>query len=154
LPRWDLTAKSKLFFSDATRAELASYDGTKDLRHELPAQYSSWCPFSRAEFLEARYLMPGYILSSQGDRIAMAHGVEGRYPLLDYRVVEFAAKVPINVKMKVLDQKHLLKRAVKGLIPDSIRTRHKHPYRAPDGMSFFGYKDNYAEETLSPEKIK
>ncbi len=154
LPRWDLTAKSKLFFSDATKAELASYDGINDLRQELPEQYSSWPPFSRAEFLEARYLLPGYILSSQGDRMAMAHAVEGRYPFLDHRVVEFAAKLPINLKMKVLQQKYLLKQAVKGLIPESIRMRHKQPYRAPDGRSFFGHKDNYIDDTLSPDRIK
>ena len=154
LPRWDLTAKSKLFFSEATRAELASYDGINDLRQEIPEQYSSWPPFSRAEFLEAQYLLPGYILSSQGDRMAMAHAVEGRYPFLDHRVVEFATKLPINLKMKVLDQKHLLKQAVKGLIPESIRTRHKQPYRAPDGKSFFNHKDSYVEDTLSPTRIK
>ena len=154
LPRWDLTMKSKLFFSEATRAELASYDGINDLQQELPEQYSSWPPFSRAEFLEARYLLPGYILSSQGDRMAMAHAVEGRYPFLDHRVVEFAAKLPINLKMKVLDQKYLLKRAVQGMIPESIRARHKQPYRAPDGRSFFGHKDSYVEDALSPMRIK
>jgi asparagine synthase (glutamine-hydrolysing) len=154
LPRWDLTAKSKLFFSETTRAKLASYDGINDLRQELPERYSSWLPFSKAEFLEAQYLLPGYILSSQGDRMAMAHAVEGRYPFLDHRVVEFAAKLPINLKMKVLDQKHLLKQAVKGLIPESVRTRHKQPYRAPDGSSFFGHKDSYVEDTLSPARIK
>lgn len=56
--------------------------------------------------------------------------------------------------MKVLDQKHLLKQAVKGLIPESIRTRHKQPYRAPDGRSFFGHKDCYVQEALSPARIK
>ena len=86
--------------------------------------------------------------------MAMAHAVEGRYPFLDHRVVEFATKLPINLKMKVLDQKHLLKQAVKGLIPESIRTRHKQPYRAPDGRSFFNHKDSYVEDTLSPTRIK
>jgi len=154
LPRWDLTAKSKLFFSEATRTELASYDVIDDLQQELPEHYSSWPPFSRAEFLEAQYLLPGYILSSQGDRMAMAHAVEGRYPFLDHRVVEFATKLPINLKMKVLDQKYLLKRAVQGMIPESIRARHKQPYRAPEGRCFFGHKDGYVEDTLSPARIK
>ena len=86
--------------------------------------------------------------------MAMAHAVEGRYPFLDHRVVDFAARLPINLKMKVLDQKHLLKQAVKGLIPESIRTRHKQPYRAPDGRSFFGRKDSYVEDVLSPTRIK
>ena len=154
LPRWELTSKSKLFFSEAARAELASYDAIDDLRHMLPERYSSWPSFSKAEFLEAQYLLPGYILSAQGDRMAMAHAVEGRYPFLDHRVVEFTSRLPVNLKMKVLDQKHLLKQAVKGLIPESIRTRHKQPYRAPDGKSFFGHKDSYIEDILSPSRLK
>ena len=154
LPRWELTAKAKMFFSEAVRGALNSYDSTEDLARLLPERYFSWAQFSKAEYLEAQYLLPGYILSSQGDRMAMAHAVEGRYPFLDHRVVEFAAKLPINLKMKVLDQKYLLKRAVKGLIPESIRTRHKQPYRAPDGRSFFSHKDSYVEDALSPTRIK
>jgi asparagine synthase (glutamine-hydrolysing) len=154
LPRWELTAKSKMFFSKRVREELGSYDGKHDLAQDLPEQYFSWAHFSKAECLEARYLLPGYILSSQGDRMAMAHAVEARYPFLDHRVVEFSAKLPIQLKMKVLDQKHLLKRASKGLIPESIRTRHKQPYRAPDGKSFFGYKDSFIQDMLSPARIK
>lgn len=154
LPRWAMTAKSKLFFSEATQAELGSYDSMNALLGELPERYAFWPPFSRAEFLEAQYLLPGYILSSQGDRMAMAHAVEGRYPFLDHRVVEFASKLPLNLKMKGLDQKFLLKQAVKGRIPETIRTRHKQPYRAPDGRSFFGHKSGYVDDTLSPARIK
>jgi asparagine synthase (glutamine-hydrolysing) len=87
--------------------------------------------------------------------MAMAHSVEGRYPFLDYRVVEFAAKLPANVKMKGLDQRHLLKRAFRGRIPESIERRPKQPYRAPDGKCFFGDATvDYAEELLSPSAIR
>jgi asparagine synthase (glutamine-hydrolysing) len=154
LPRWELTAKCKLFFSDTVRAELTPHRAIEELAALLPASYGSWDPFSKAEFLEAQYLLPGYILSSQGDRMAMAHAVEGRYPFLDHRVVEFAARLPVHLKMKVLDQKHVLKQAVKGLIPESIRTRHKQPYRAPDGKSFFTGKDEYVGDVLSSARLK
>ena len=49
--------------------------------------------------------MTPYLLGSQGDRVAMAHGVEGRYPFLDHRVVEFAAALPPALKMKALNEK-------------------------------------------------
>jgi asparagine synthase (glutamine-hydrolysing) len=85
--------------------------------------------------------------------MAMAHSVEGRYPFLDHRVVEFAARLPATLKMKVLDEKHLLKLAALGVVPERIRTRHKRPYRAPDGVSFFGPAAGYARELLSRERI-
>jgi asparagine synthase (glutamine-hydrolysing) len=153
LPRWELTAKLKMFFSDDVRAETQEAAALPCLEHELPFAYSSWTSFNRAEYLEARYLLPGYILSSQGDRMAMANAVEGRYPFLDYRVVEFAAKLPSRLKMKVLNQKYILKQACDGLIPPSIQKRWKQPYRAPDGKSFFA-SASYLADMLSAERIE
>ena len=147
IPRWRLTAKLKTFFSDAARAETQSYSALTELEQALPTSYRNLVPFNQAEYLEARLLLPGYILSSQGDRVAMAHAVEARYPFLDYRVIEFAAKIPPRLKMKVLDEKHLLKRAASGLIPETIRKRHKQPYRAPDGCSFLGSRGSYPRRT-------
>lgn len=154
LPRWELTSKLKLFLSDGVRTELRPETTLCELEQGLPRSYRSWGVFNQAEYLEVTYLLPGYILSSQGDRMAMAHSVESRYPFLDHRVVEFAAKLPPRMKMKVLNEKHLLKRAAIGLVPDSIRNRHKQPYRAPDGRSFFQRKGGYVEDLLSPERLK
>lgn len=153
LPRWELTAKLKMFFSDEARASMQQKDSLSCLEQDLPRHFSDWTSLNRAEYLEARYLLPGYILSSQGDRMAMAHAVEGRYPFLDYRVVEFAAKLPSRLKMKVLDQKYILKQASNGLIPKSIKNRYKQPYRAPDGKSFLS-SAAYLDEMLSPARIK
>jgi asparagine synthase (glutamine-hydrolysing) len=155
LPRWELTAKLKSLFSMDVRTELLGYDAFGELEQALPAEFHRWSHFSQGEYLEAKYLLPGYILSSQSDRMAMAHSVEGRFPFLDYRVVEFAAKLPARLKMKVLNQKYLLKKAFAGLIPDSITRRPKQPYRAPDGKSFFGPgAPDYAEELLSSHALK
>jgi len=154
MPRWELTSKLKTFFSDAVLHETRSYAALPELERALPAAYKSWDPSNQAEYLEAMYLLPGYILSSQGDRMAMANSVEGRYPFLDYRVVEFAAKLPPRMKMKVLDQKHLLKLAANGHVPSSINKRPKQPYRAPDGKSFIGSKNAYVEDMLSSEQVR
>lgn len=154
LPRWKLTARLKMFFSEEVRAETSGYSALSELQQGLPRSFASWAPFNQAEYLEAMYLLPGYILSSQGDRMAMAHSVEGRYPFLDHRVVEFSTKLTPRLKMKVLDHKYLLKQASTGLIPQSIQKRHKQPYRAPDGKCFFGPSGHYLEEMLSPERIR
>jgi asparagine synthase (glutamine-hydrolysing) len=154
IPRWELTAKLKTFLSETARQETASYSALHELEQALPGGFGGWNSFNQAEYLEAMYLLPGYILSSQGDRMAMANSIEGRYPFLDYRVVQFAAKLPPRLKMKVLDQKHLLKKAANGLIPTSIQKRHKQPYRAPDGKSFFGCAGSYIHDMLSPDRVK
>ncbi len=152
LPRWELTAKLKMLFTPEFRDEMRP--GFADFENTLPSSFAAWDSFNQAEYLEAMYLLPGYILSSQGDRMAMAHSVEGRYPFLDHRVVSFAAQLPPTLKMKVLDQKHLLKRAANGMIPASIQNRHKQPYRAPDGKSFFTPSPEYVQEMLCEEQLK
>jgi asparagine synthase (glutamine-hydrolysing) len=136
------------------RAELAARDVYAELRERLPARWDAWPPFCQAQYLETTGLLPGYILSSQGDRVAMAHGVELRSPFLDHRVVAFAAALPPTLKMRVLDEKHVLKRAAAGLIPPLIRARTKQPYRAPEGTSFFGETvPDYVEALLAPDRV-
>jgi asparagine synthase (glutamine-hydrolysing) len=125
----------------------------------LPERYPAWDPFCQAQFLESRYLLPGYLLSSQGDRMAMAHGVEGRFPFLDYRVVQYASRIPPRLKMKVLNEKYLLKKAAGDLIPPFLRQRPKQPYRAPESLSFFDpetgkARASYVDELLSSEKLE
>ncbi|MBS1824101.1 MAG: asparagine synthase (glutamine-hydrolyzing) [Acidobacteria bacterium] len=155
LPRWQLTARLKAFFSDDVRAELGTHNAYLDLLELLPQTFPDWDPFTRAEYLEARYLLPGYILSSQGDRVAMAHAVEGRYPFLDYRFVEFANRLPRRLKMRVLKEKYLLKRCATHLAPPEVIERSKQPYRAPDARSFVGARPpGYVEELLSPSRLR
>jgi asparagine synthase (glutamine-hydrolysing) len=157
LPRWELTAKLKLFYTPELRARIGAFDAVEELRDELPKAFGAWDSFSQAQYLETAHLLPAYILSSQGDRMSMGHSVEGRFPFLDYRVVEFAASLPPQFKMKVLNEKYLLKRAVGGLIPPSVHQRKKQPYRAPDAASFFSpgrTTPDYVEELLSEARLK
>jgi asparagine synthase (glutamine-hydrolysing) len=154
LPRWQLTSRLKAMFSDSLRSEIGAYDAVAELRDTLPAGYLGWDGLCQAQYLEATHLLPGYILSSQGDRMAMAHSVEARFPFLDHRVVELAARIPPRLKMKVLDEKYLLKRCAEGLVPRSVAERPKQPYRAPEGPCFFGERRlGFVEELLSAERI-
>ena len=121
----------------------------------LPGDFSSWPSFTQGEYLETNYFLSGYLLSSQGDRMAMAHSVEGRYPFLDYRVLSFAAKLPIEAKLNVLNEKYILKKACQGIVPTSILRRRKQPYRAPDGRCFFEKSaPEYVDEMLSQDTVR
>ena len=159
LPRWELTGRIKLFFSQAVKAEINGRQVYRDLEQILPENYFEWDGFSQAQYLETFYLLPGYILSSQGDRMSMAHSVEGRFPFLDHRVVELATAMPPRFKMKALQEKYILRRATAELVPPDLINRSKYPYRAPDAKSFFGdgprrFADEYVEELLSPNRIQ
>ena len=120
LPRWSLAARVKAFFSDELRYELRSRDAVTDLERLLPQEFAGWDWMSRAQYLETAFFLPGFILSSQGDRVAMANAVEGRFPFLDPRVVEFSNRLPTALKMKVLCEKYLLKRSTAGLAPPRL----------------------------------
>ena len=104
----------------------------------LPPAFTEWDSLARDQYIEIRTLLAGYILSSQGDRMLMASSVEGRFPFLDANVMALAHSLPPAYKLKVLDEKHVLKRAGRELLPASILARKKQPYRAPDALSFVG----------------
>jgi asparagine synthase (glutamine-hydrolysing) len=118
LPRWDTTAGIKSYFSDALKSELASGDCVRDLEALLPAGFPGWSHLSRAQYIETATLLSGNLLSSQGDRMAMAHSVEGRYPFLDHRVAEFCAALPERLRLKVLAEKYLLKKIARHPVVD------------------------------------
>ena len=86
----------------------------------------------RQQLLEMRTLLPGYLLSSQADRMSLAHGVEGRYPFLDHELVEWAFHLPDSFKLPLFSQKHLLREAFRAELPAEIVDRPKQPYQAPD----------------------
>lgn len=153
-PRFKSTAATKIFFSPDLRASLAGYDAAEELASRLPQDFGRWHALHQAQYLEGRFLLPGYILSSQGDRMAMAHGIEGRFPFLDHRLVEFAAGLPPEMKLKGLVEKHILREATKDLMPEAIGKRTKQPYRAPDSLSFTGVGElDYVREAMSEDRI-
>ena len=87
--------------------------------------------------------------------MAMAHGVEGRFPFLDHRVVEFATRVPPTYRLMGLRDKFILREAAQDVIPSELAKRPKHPYRAPISTCFFGNRRlEYVEDLLSENSLK
>jgi len=154
IPRWTTTAKCKEFFSDQLKLSL-SKDAMEVIQSTFPENMDYWHPFNRGQYIESKSLMAGYLLCSQGDRMLMSHSVEGRFPYLDHRLIEFANRLHPKHKMRGLNEKFLLKKALGKYIPDGIVRRHKQPYRAPDILAFFGASTpDYVRELLSRDKIK
>ena len=155
IPRWTTTSRIARFFSADVRAGLGDFDPYGALAATLPPQLQGWSALARDQYVEAHTLMTGYLLCSQGDRVAMANSIEGRFPFLDHRVIEFANALPPRLKLRGLLEKALLKDATADLVPPSVRERVKQPYRAPDSQSFFadGMAPDYVEELLGARKV-
>lgn len=154
-PRWKTTSHNHLFFTDDFRAA-AGHDNEERMAKKFSSPLTRLDVFSRAQYLESKLLLGNYLLSSQGDRMAMANSVEGRYPFLDHRLVEFAGTIPVAWRMRVLNEKNILKKAMAGLLPERVLTRKKQPYMAPDILSFFGgdrpdYLQYYLSDSLLAE---
>jgi len=86
--------------------------------------------------------------------MGMAHSIEGRFPFLDFRLVDFCNLLPPTFKLRGLTEKYLLKQLGRQWLPEDIWQRPKRPYRAPIHRSFFNQKaPDYVAEMLSPRKI-
>ena len=85
-------------------------------------------------YLFSKSMLPNYVLMTLGDRMEMAHSLEGRVPFLDHKVVEFVKNLPIDMKIKNMQEKYILREAVKPYIIDEVYTRQKHPFFAPPSV--------------------
>jgi asparagine synthase (glutamine-hydrolysing) len=155
IPRINTTTRLKEFFTTETRAAIDGYDSIGAFGHDLPKGFERWHPLARAQYLESRSLLSCYLLSSQGDRVCAANSVEGRFPFLDHRVAEFAATIPPGYKIRGLNEKYILKKAMKPELPPEIVKRVKQPYMAPDSNCFVQPDSPaYVAEMLSEEAVK
>jgi asparagine synthase (glutamine-hydrolysing) len=138
LPRWQAAQAIQRLFAPDLRAQLEGRDVVAEQLSTVPPRFGTWSPLAQDQYLEMKLLLAGYILPSQGDRMLMAHSVEGRFPFLDRDVVALAGALPASYKLHVLDEKHVLKRVGAGVLPIEILRRTKQPYRAPDALCFAG----------------
>ena len=155
LIRWNNSNHIKKHFSEDMKELTNSYSPLGELYKKLPAGFNSWDALARAQWLETTIFMSGYLLSSQGDRMSMANSVEGRYPFLDYRLIEFCNSLPSTLKLRGLTEKYLLKKLLADKIPAEIVSRTKQPYRAPVNNVFVsGSEPDYVREMLSETQAK
>jgi len=106
---------------------------------------SHW--LSALQYADIKNYLPLDILTKV-DRMSMAHSIEARVPLLDYRLVEFAATIPADLRLHNGSTKHIFKQAMRGLLPDEIIDRRKKGFAIPLGRWFRGELDGFARDLL------
>jgi asparagine synthase (glutamine-hydrolysing) len=153
--RWHTTGALKRLLTEEMQAHAAAHDPVGTLLAQLPAEFAQWGALAQDQYLEIRTLLSGYLLSSQGDRMLMAHSVEGRFPFLDKDVIDLANALPAASKLRVLDEKHIVKRAAQEVVPRAVLARKKQPYRAPDALSFVAVDaPEYIDEVLCETMVR
>jgi asparagine synthase (glutamine-hydrolysing) len=156
VPRWMTSRRALAFLSADLRSVADSWDPLTFYEERLPKNVMEWAPLARDQYVEAKSLMASYLLSSQGDRVAMASSIEGRFPYLDHRLIEFANRLPARWKLRGLTEKFILRRALADLLPEDILKRTKQPYRSPDARSFFvdGKPLDFVGDLFSRSRIR
>ena len=136
-------------FAPEERAALLS----REVRHDLnngDAAYED--PLNQVLMIDMRLYLENDILVKL-DRASMMASLEGRVPLLNNDFVEYATHLPLNMKLRGLRSKFLLKRALHGLLPDAILNRPKKGFGIPVAHWFRGPLREQMLSVLSPERI-
>jgi len=131
----DLQQRRALFSRDA-RGQLQSFDAAEAVVSAIN-NCSSPDALNRVLFADQQTYLPGDLLV-KNDRMTMAHGLESRSPLLDHRVVEFAARLPGDLKIRGRTRKVLLKKLLQKWFPDDFIHRRKQGFAVPLAEWFRG----------------
>jgi asparagine synthase (glutamine-hydrolysing) len=149
----DYRAFRNRFLSPVARDMLAEEDclssGPVD-----PAMLAGRAPVHQRSYLDMKLRLADHLLGDHGDRMAMAHSVEARYPFLDTDLVEFLVELDPELKLNGMTEKYLLRRAAEGRIPDAILRREKFGFRAPGSGYLLGGQDKALSELVSRERIE
>ena len=152
--RWENTAWTLRFLAPEVRAGVNLERLEAETERAMPPGWRSWRPLARAQMIEMHAFLSSYLLSCQGDRVAMAHSVEVRYPFLDPEVFDFCGRLPARLKLHGLRDKLALRRLASRFLPPQIWQQPKKPYRAPMTTVLFG-KDvpEYVDDLLSESSL-
>jgi asparagine synthase (glutamine-hydrolysing) len=144
------------YYSDDLRQQLRGYCPEADVAQTLDAeQMAQWDPLSQSLYFSTKVNLANYLLGPHGDRAASAAGIEATFPYLDRCLVEFAARLPNDLKIRGGQEKFVLKRALEGVAPDEIVHRKKSPMTSPTSPAFLGVDaPEYVQHLLSRQAIE
>jgi asparagine synthase (glutamine-hydrolysing) len=140
-----------LLLSESTKARVDS-DASRLFRHWLE-QNPQRDDLSSMLYLDTKIWLPDNLLM-KGDKMTMAASLESRMPFLDYKLVEYAASIPSNIKIKPFKAKYLLKRTYEGFLPETILTRKKMGFNMPIDVWFRGEQRDLVSRLLLSERAR
>ena len=139
------------FFSADLKSQLIKAE-TSALPFTPPSDFYKWHPFTQLQYYELAVRLPNYI-THHLDHTTMAHSLEARVPFLDHEFIEFCARIPPALKMKRLQEKYILRRAVRKLLPKQIVWRKKRGLSAPYDQWLREKLPDFAVEMLSEANL-
>lgn len=123
-------------------------------RFDVTGQLVGREPVHQSLYLWTRTMLPNFLLNVLGDRMEMAHSIEGRVPFLDHKVVELVRDMPVAMKIRGLTEKYALREAAKPFVSDTVYRRQKHPFLAPpSGLEQSGRLSQLTQDTLRSETL-
>ena len=138
IPSWleaHATVATRLrgLFATDFAAEFAGRDPYRTFLNglDVAGQLTGREPVNQSLYLWSKMGLPNYILAVLGDRMEMAHSVEGRVPFLDHHVVELVRDLPMAQKVRGMTEKYVLREAARPVLSATVYRRQKHPFAAP-----------------------
>jgi asparagine synthase (glutamine-hydrolysing) len=138
VPSWIQTAgaqsaKVRGIFADSFLQEFKEREASRSLLNDIDVagQLTGRHPLNQSLYLWSKTVLPNYLLTNLGDRMEMAHSIEGRVPFLDHRLVELIRSQPVTQKIHGSTQKYVLREAVRDVVTDTVYRRPKHVFQSP-----------------------
>jgi asparagine synthase (glutamine-hydrolysing) len=127
------SVKLQSLLAEDFKEKFGEHEGYRALFNGLDVrgQLAGRDPLHQSLYLWSKTMLPGYILTMLGDRMEMAHSVEGRVPFLDHHLVEVIRSQPVTQKIRGMTEKYVLREAVRDVITDTVYRRQKHPFLSP-----------------------
>ena len=148
----------KVIFSEDAKRALCAYEAEALEDPQLLFQQAyNQCPapevLTKLQHIDAKIYLPDDILV-KADRMSMATSLEARVPFLDHRVVEFAAALPTNLKMRGFSKKYILKRTMARHLPDLVLKGKKRGFNVPIPVWLRGELRDMVHDVLHPRRLK
>ncbi|MEH6569977.1 MAG: asparagine synthase (glutamine-hydrolyzing) [Halioglobus sp.] len=148
------------FFSEDYAAHIEGHSPIVAALDRLPVaqRIAGRDHLNQALYINSKTSLPNFILAYLGDRMEMAHSIEGRVPFLDHRLAEVAARIPVDMKVRGIREKHVLREAAKDVLIPEVYDRQKHPFTTPptrdknDPMLAF-YRDTFASQAARDQPL-